>query len=239
MNTAKHSNPRSQPFGYNCHRCCQCCYHKEIQVNPYEVARLAANLGQTTTEFRATWTRDNAGTTLKQTETGACVFLGQEGCTVHADRPLACRLYPLGRFLLPEGTESFVPIEPAPHSAGEFTAEGTIATFLESQEVEPFIKASDEYYHWICAAEEVLDRELALNLSEQDNENSAAAKDLLDIDTALSRYCTSTGSFAPTDIEQRKQLHLTILYGELTSHEGGQDGRPKRTQAGCHRDADQ
>ena len=28
--------------------------------------------------------------------TGACPFLAEEGCTVYADRPAACRYYPLG-----------------------------------------------------------------------------------------------------------------------------------------------
>ena len=34
----------------------------------------------------------NDHTVLKQTESGACVFLGAEGCMVHPDRPLVCRL---------------------------------------------------------------------------------------------------------------------------------------------------
>jgi hypothetical protein len=58
---APDGNPRAKAFGYLCGRCMRCCYHKGIQVNPYEVARLARRLGQTTTEFCATWTRDGAG----------------------------------------------------------------------------------------------------------------------------------------------------------------------------------
>src|ERR1700752_4896509 len=99
--------PQSQVFGYKCHRCMRCCYDKRIQINPYESARLARNLGQTTTEFRSAWTEDGAGTVLKQTDTGACIFLGNDGCTVHPDRPLVCRLYPLGRRVRADGSESF------------------------------------------------------------------------------------------------------------------------------------
>ena len=79
---------RQERFRYVCHQCLRCCHDKKIQLNPYEVARLARNRGQTTTQFRAEWTVDGAGTVLQQTETGACVFLGAGGCMVHADRPL-------------------------------------------------------------------------------------------------------------------------------------------------------
>src|SRR5271169_1382542 len=148
--------PRSQVFGYICRRCMRCCYNKRIQINPYESARLARNLQQATTEFRAAWTKDGAGTALKQTETGACVFLGDKGCTVHPDRPLVCRLYPLGRHVLADGTESFSLTEGHPQSAGEFTNNSTIAEFLDSQGVAPFAKAADEYFQWLCAAQDFL-----------------------------------------------------------------------------------
>ena len=73
---ARASSSRLEPFGYVCHRCSRCCYHKGIQVNPYEIARLARNRALTTSEFSAAWTADGAGLFLAQTESGACVFLG-------------------------------------------------------------------------------------------------------------------------------------------------------------------
>src|SRR5215470_9862277 len=100
-------SPRSEAFDYVCRRCLKCCHHQRIQLNPYELARLARNLGLTTTEFRAAWTEHGDGLALRQTETGACVFLGSEGCTVHPDRPLVCRLYPLGRHVSADGSEAF------------------------------------------------------------------------------------------------------------------------------------
>src|SRR4029453_18894211 len=80
-------SPRSETFGYTCRRCSLCCYHKAIQVNPYEVAHLAKRLGETTGEFRERWTVDGIGTLLKQRENGACVFLGSDGCTLYSVRP--------------------------------------------------------------------------------------------------------------------------------------------------------
>ena len=73
---------------------------------------------------------------------------------MHPDRPLACRLYPLGRHVHSDGTESFFHVKPHPQSHGEFTRTGTVADFLVTQDAHPFIQASDEYLFWLFAAHE-------------------------------------------------------------------------------------
>src|SRR5262245_23039972 len=147
---------RSAPFGYVCRRCSRCCQDKQIQVNPYEVARLARAKGQSTSAFRADWTIDGRGTTLRWTEDGACVFLGPHGCEVHGDRPLVCRLYPLGRHVRSDGGEYFTTLEGHPQSAGQFTGDGTIAEYLSAQGAQPFMDAADAYFRWLCVAHERL-----------------------------------------------------------------------------------
>jgi hypothetical protein len=87
---------RDSAFSYTCHACSRCCHDKIIHLNPYEVARLAENRGVSTTEFLARYTENN-GTALRRVEDGACVFLTPQGCGVHPDQPLVCRLYPLER----------------------------------------------------------------------------------------------------------------------------------------------
>src|SRR5262245_42571997 len=138
--TAQFSASRSETFGYVCHRCSRCCRNKDIQVNPYEVARLARARNETARQFRAAWTID--GTVLRRKSDGSCVFLGPQGCEVHADRPLVCRLYPLGRHLRSDGSEYFTIQKGHPLSEGEFTERGTIAHYLEAQGVEPYIAAA-------------------------------------------------------------------------------------------------
>jgi uncharacterized protein len=209
------NSPRAQAFGYICQRCCRCCFHHDIQVNPYEVARLARGLGETTTEFRANWTRDGAGTMLKRTETGACVFLGKDGCTVHPDRPLVCRLYPLGRHLTTEGVETFSKAELVPQSAGEFIKNGTIGAFIESQSAAPFIQAADDYFRWYCTAHLRLSAEENFADEEELTERSATGADILDMDAEIDRHCAATGAPEPTDFEERIELHLTLLYERL------------------------
>jgi hypothetical protein len=212
--------PRSEAFGYVCHRCLKCCHHKRIQLGPYEVARLARNRGLTTSEFRAAWTEDGAGLVLGQTESGACVFLGSEGCTVHPDRPLVCRLYPLGRHVRADGTEWFSHLEPHPQSQGEFNRGGKIADFLISQDAAPFVRAADDYFFWLCAAREYLDETTDSEAPSLSTEDADTARDLLDMDDAIARHCAATAVAEPTDIEARKDLHLKILYQELEITKG-------------------
>jgi len=194
----------------------------DIQVNPYEIARLARRLGQTTREFRATWTRDGLGTTLEQTATGACVFLGRDGCRVHADRPLVCRLYPLGRHVDADGSERFSHIEPHPLSAGEYRDKGTIADFVASQGAEPFLRAADAYFAWLCAAATKLgagedgNKTQREGLVEQRSKVDGALK-LLDMDECIARHCRTNGLAEPDNIEERMKLHLAILYEEIAA----------------------
>ncbi len=210
------SDPRAAPFGYECRRCLRCCRDKIIRLNPYEVARLARHRGQTTTALREAFTEDGAGLALARTPDGACVFLGPAGCTVHPDRPLVCRLYPLGRFRSFTGAESYRTVEAHPQSEGEWHQGGDIATFLAAQEAEPFIRAADAYLDWIGRA--------LTKLSDgQDRtprdllDQAMTGEALLDMDAAIARHAAATGLEPPTDIEARTALHLNLLDDQLDS----------------------
>ncbi len=97
---------RETPFAFSCMRCLACCRDKKIQVNPYEIARLARNRKLATSDFIDQYTID-AGGFRKWDEKGYCVFLDSQGCSVHEDRPLVCRLYPLARHVNNNLDESF------------------------------------------------------------------------------------------------------------------------------------
>lgn len=210
-------DPRQEAFGFTCARCLRCCYHKRIQLNPYEVARLARQVGVSTTVFRAEFTREGAGNALNQTEIGACVFLGSEGCMIHPDRPLVCRLYPLGREVVNNGEESYVHLTPHPQSEGTLSKDGTIARYLEEQGAAPFLRAADAYFYWRCHAigqlqalktdpeADACDAEVA----------TASAFRLLDMDVAIAEYCADLGIVPPDDIEARHALHMEILDRQL------------------------
>jgi Fe-S-cluster containining protein len=196
---------RGDAFAYRCQRCLNCCRDKRIQLNPYEVARLARNRGVGTGEFRQRWAQKQ-GTELKRQDDGACIFLEAGGCAVHADRPLVCRLYPLGRQVMPDGSESFMKVTPHPDSTGLYGGSGDIADYLDSQGAGPFMRAADAYYSWRCRAQDALNEGLADAALP-----AGSADEVLDMDAAIARHCAAAGIAEPADSEARLALHLRIL----------------------------
>jgi Fe-S-cluster containining protein len=208
---------RSSRFGYTCRRCSLCCRHKGIQLNPYEIARLARAKGESTAQFRAARTVDGRGTMLRQKEDGTCVFLGPQGCEVHADRPLVCRLYPLSRHVQSDGSEYYTRLEGHPQSTGEFTDRGTIADYLAAQGAEPFMEAADAYFRWLCHAHEQLGLTLdALGTGTGDESNGV---DLLDMDNMIAGHCAATGDTEPANLDDRLHLHLQLLDDAIANRE--------------------
>ena len=123
------------PFSYACSGCGRCCRGTRIQLNPYEVARLARHKDESISDFRDRWTDD--GVALRQAEDKACVFLGAGGCAVYGDRPLVCRLYPLGRHIDETGQVRYSRARGDPGPGGVFGEAGTIADFLTKQGADP------------------------------------------------------------------------------------------------------
>lgn len=139
---------RQTPFSYSCNACSRCCHDKSIQVNPYEIARLASNIGIRPREFISKYLGEN-GPYLKSRPDGACVFLGPTGCTVHSDRPLVCRLYPLGRIIEGDGGEIFGELEPHPSTEGVYGEDGTVADYLKQQETADHMVAVEAYHELV------------------------------------------------------------------------------------------
>ena len=84
----------------------ECCRNINQCLMPYDILRLKNRLGMTSGEFLKTYTWRHTGpeSGLPMIElkhdpsTGyACPFSSGEGCSVYADRPVSCRLYPLAR----------------------------------------------------------------------------------------------------------------------------------------------
>lgn len=152
---------RDTAFSYTCHACKRCCRNKAIRVNPYEILRLARRLKISTTQFIERNT-EAGGTVLRSRDDGNCVFLGEVGCTVHPDRPLACRIYPLARWVSADGEESFGHMAPHPQTEGVYGKSDTVQDYLDQQDVQRFFEMSDRYgalYAKMLALLETLDPE--------------------------------------------------------------------------------
>ncbi len=101
-----HLTPESK-FNFRCHKdiSCfnKCCGDLDIFLTPYDIIRIKNSLKITSSQLL-----DNHTETvtlektqlpfirLKMKEDGQCRFVSDDGCTIYADRPLACRYYPLG-----------------------------------------------------------------------------------------------------------------------------------------------
>lgn len=189
-------------------------------MGPYEGLRLSRRLGITTTEFLSRYTE--AGGTVLQTrdDDRGCVFLGPRGCTVHPDRPLACRIYPLARWVAPDGDESFGHLMPHPETAGIYGSRGTVDDYLTSQGLALYFAMADRYgalYDRMVAVLERLDpgedvdrrAERRAEIDELDAGTLATA--WFDVDATVGAYCRARELAVPTEVEALVELHITAI----------------------------
>jgi Fe-S-cluster containining protein len=215
---------RDSPFSYDCRQCNRCCTSKIIRINPYEVARLAANLGISTTDFIRTRTLAH-GTVLKITGKGECIFRTLSGCSVHPDRPLVCRLYPLGRHVTAKGEESFSLLPPHPQSEGIFGHDGTVADYLENQGAEPYIDSVDQYLELLTRMLSTFRSDSTAAAGEAPNASDGTPKradqsvqiglEWLDMDLLVSEYCTGNGLEMPVSADEKMKVHIQAIETKL------------------------
>ena len=220
---------RESQFSYTCNQCSRCCYDKRIQVNPYEVARLARNKGLSSTDLIANYLEPGKPY-LDNRSDGACVFLTDQGCGVHADRPLVCRLYPLGQKLTGAGHESFHHAPPHPETEGIYGQKKTVEDFLVTQGVAPFLQARDCYVSVVHRLLDVLVQDVdgsaeALETTRHTFGDEQAIQqalgEWLDMDAVLARHCQTHGFNEPFDLEERLTLYLEVIEGWINHHSTG------------------
>ena len=128
-----------------------CCHNIKIVLTPYDILVLSKRLKLSAPEFTTEYTQpiylektDMPGVAIKLREdTGGCPFVTPEGCTVYADRPSACRYYPVGMADFHEGgvedqgEEKFFFIVNEPHCKGfDEDKEWTIGEWRADQGVD-------------------------------------------------------------------------------------------------------
>lgn len=217
------------PFSYRCRRCSLCCRDKLIQVNPYEIARLSRALGISTTVF-IRYHLEPDRPYLRRCEDGACIFLGPEGCTVHANRPLVCRVYPLGRHVLSGADETltrYSVVVGQNGSKGVVGADATIADYLAEQGVAPFAAAAGAYLDTLQALFDAWRAEpgpdsTVLNDAPAESgeriEDSEDIPELLDLDRAVEAHCRRHQFAEPSGLDERMALHLQLIRDWLGAH---------------------
>ena len=195
----------------------RCCYDKWIPLNPYDLIRLAHGFGIGTGEFIRRHTTEGVRLLRREEEPGnPCVFLGDEGCTVHAHRPAVCRLYPLGQTTMPDGSVTFSHLTPHPETAGVYGRDGAVGDYLAAQGYEPYEKAAQAYG-------ELYD-DVAVSLSKTDAEvleesPGDEAPHLLDVDAWIQSYCAAEGLEFPIDPDEKYILHIRAMRAWLATVE--------------------
>lgn len=142
-----------------CTRLGTCCHGRSVLLTPWELALLAHGLGVTPRVARERFTI--GGTLLRSDgppgtqgppaqQAAACsLYDTARGCTAHAQRPLACRLFPLTRHRADGATGYHHPGERLPclelcPTVGELP-ELTVGGYLAGQEVAAGESAHDAY----------------------------------------------------------------------------------------------
>jgi len=153
MQTTRLSSKSILPL--TCSRSGSCCFGKAVMLNPWELFRFSKEKKITQREFRNLYCEFGGirlrfdGKPDKKGQQACSQYEDNVGCSVHQGRPLACRLYPLGRQIqfdkahyIYEGdtfpclTDCAEVLELPKLSVGEY---------MKEQEAAPFEKAQDAY----------------------------------------------------------------------------------------------
>ena len=146
-------------FRFECDKGGQCCKNRfgnPIALSTYDIARLRRRLKMTSGEFLSKHTFIVLGEDShlplaflqfeeKSEGRNKCPFLRSYGCSVYDDRPLRCRLYPLGRAVDLQGVSYFFIMD-----AGDYCGVGkgklyTVEEWIKNSGIEPYLKWSDRF----------------------------------------------------------------------------------------------
>jgi Fe-S-cluster containining protein len=93
-------------FEFNCISCGRCCKNRhDILLTPYDLYRISSHLGRTPQEVFERYCEVYEGRNshypvvriVPVPPTNSCPFLRGKRCSVHARKPVVCRVYPLAR----------------------------------------------------------------------------------------------------------------------------------------------
>jgi Fe-S-cluster containining protein len=218
---------KESPFSFKCQVCSACCSNKAIRVSPYEALRLSRNLGLSTTEFYQKCTEEG-GIVLRNKADGSCLFLTSGGCGVHPDRPLVCRLFPLGQISDKEGRTRYSVMPFHPDCLGHLDTDGTVESYLESQGVELYLRYDAAYERTYKKMLKKLEEKKSAGAAMDSpgepgppNAESPPRHGLLsiwlDIDKTIGMYCQKTGRAKPKNIGEAVSLHIEAVERWLDS----------------------
>lgn len=133
-----------------------CTKSAPIILNPYEIALICRESGMSYEDLLDIVETDRAkGFPLVMLPRDpACHFWSGKGCSIYLARPLACRLYPLGR-VFDHGESHIVHPELNVCSGLASTPAMTVREYLKSQDVALQIKMADRWIEFVSDIEQL------------------------------------------------------------------------------------
>lgn len=125
-----------------------------IVLNPYEIARICKATGMFYEDLLDVLDTDRAkGFPLVMLPRyPVCHFWTATGCRIYEARPLACRLFPLGRVF--ENDRSHIVLPDVNRCSGLVPAPAkTVAAYLQEQDTSLFIEMADRWIAFVSAIE--------------------------------------------------------------------------------------
>jgi len=153
MQTTKLSTQSILPL--TCSRSGTCCFGKVVMLNPWELLSFSKGKKITSRKFRDLYCEFGGirlrfnGKPDKKGQQACSQYVDNVGCSVHLGRPLACRLYPLGRQIQFNKAHYIYRGDKFPclNDCSEVLElpKLSVGEYLKGQEADQFEKAQDEY----------------------------------------------------------------------------------------------
>jgi len=133
-----------------------CTKSAPIVLNPYEIALICSASGMSYEDLLDIVDTDRAkGFPLVMLPRDpSCHFWSSQGCRIYRARPLACRLYPLGR-VFDQGQSHIVQPELNICTGLAPSPAGTVGDYLASQDVEMQIRMADQWIEFVSEIEQL------------------------------------------------------------------------------------
>lgn len=214
MQTTKLTSKSILPL--TCSRSGTCCFGKAVMLNPWELLCFSKEKKVTPREFRDLYCEFGGirlrfdGKEDKKGQKACSQYLDGIGCSVHLGRPLACRLYPLGRQIQFNETQYIYEGNTFPclNDCSEVLKlpKLSVGDYLKGQEADLFEKAQDEY---LIIMQNIADIAFELLL---DSGLSASG------DTKTLRIWKKIGNESPEELAQRigKDWLDSLMLPEIT-----------------------
>ena len=121
---------------FKCKQCGYCCDHTYIQLYPFDIKNICSSLGISTKEFHEKYSMFKSMDGIPRCflrNRPKCPFKENNKCTIYDNRPVRCRLFPLGRVFQ---EDEIIYVLPEDKCQGFDTGKKqTIAEWIENENV--------------------------------------------------------------------------------------------------------